>query len=509
MRSGAFHRAGDRRSVDRARAAAWVLMLGVALAPACSFDRNAHAGSCARRDDCGPNQECHRGFCVAAAGADLTGTPCDPDEPAQDCYAGGGETLGVGVCKAGARSCVGEIYTDCVGQVLPQPESCNGLDDDCNGEVDDLPQSTCSTGLPGACQPGTPVCQGSLAFCQPTALPSAETCDGADDDCDGMADDVSPVACYPASEGCKIDAQGRSSCTGLCRPGVTECAMGSSSCTGAVLPVDEACTSAGDTAADEDCDGEVDENCSCRDGDILPCYSGPQGSAGKGVCRAGVQTCAMRSWGSCQGEILPSVESCDNSGSDDDCNDTVDDVPGTGDSCYEPANEGICRDGGLACVGAALQCVTREPQAEQCDAVDQDCDGKGYNGYDLTSEATCGVTCARCTKLETCCRGACVAQSSFATDDANCGACGVRCGSAQRCCQGKCVGYASDQKSEAACACDQDCKERWCCGRQCLDLLTDEANCGGCGIVCGRGTTCCDGVCRALCLSVLGIEIAP
>lgn len=54
------------------------------------------------------------------------------------CYEGEQETLGVGVCGSGRTFCEEGIWSQCEGQVLPELESCNGLDDDCDGEIDNL-----------------------------------------------------------------------------------------------------------------------------------------------------------------------------------------------------------------------------------------------------------------------------------------------------------------------------------------------------------------------------------
>ena len=59
------------------------------------------------------------------------------------CYTGPQGTSGVGLCKPGTQSCAsdGTWGTTCAGQVLPQTEVCNGMDDDCNGIVDDIPRT--------------------------------------------------------------------------------------------------------------------------------------------------------------------------------------------------------------------------------------------------------------------------------------------------------------------------------------------------------------------------------
>jgi hypothetical protein len=67
---------------------------------------------------------------------------------------------------------------------------------------------------------------------------------------------------------------------------------------------------------DDDCDGAVDE------GLTRPCYTGPAGTAGRGLCREGMQTCSGGAWGACTGQTLPATEQCNRS--DDDCDGTVD-----------------------------------------------------------------------------------------------------------------------------------------------------------------------------------------
>lgn len=65
-------------------------------------------------------------------------------------------------------------------------EVCNGLDDDCSGQVDEnLGTATCGI---GACQRTINNCVGGVTqTCIPGA-PAAETCNGLDDDCDGVID---------------------------------------------------------------------------------------------------------------------------------------------------------------------------------------------------------------------------------------------------------------------------------------------------------------------------------
>lgn len=79
-------------------------------------------------------------------------------------------------------------------EATPHKEECNGVDDDLNGEVDDVPPISCGV---GACRLERPGCaDGKPATCQPGAR-SPEVCNGIDDDCDGAVDEelgFGPVA---------------------------------------------------------------------------------------------------------------------------------------------------------------------------------------------------------------------------------------------------------------------------------------------------------------------------
>ena len=58
----------------------------------------------------------------------------------------------------------------------------------------------------------------------------------------------------------------------------------------------------------------------CAPGATQPCYSGPAGTEGQGICTAGAEVCAAdgMSWGACSGEVLPAVEDCATA-EDEDC----------------------------------------------------------------------------------------------------------------------------------------------------------------------------------------------
>ncbi|MBV1857820.1 MAG: hypothetical protein KUG77_05355 [Nannocystaceae bacterium] len=254
---------------------------------------------------------------------DATGGPapeCKAEDPAVACYDGDRQTRDVGLCVAGSQACQDEQWSDCAGQVLPVRESCNGEDDDCDGDVDE--------------------------------------------GCECLPLETQP--CYEGDAG----TQG----VGLCAPGEQSCQSGAwSVCTGQVVPDTEICN-----GSDDDCDGVLDEGCDCLPDETQSCYSGPAATQGVGVCEDGVQTCnGTGAWGPCVGAVLPGFESCN--GEDDDCDGAADefDEPGACDT----GQDGACGVGVQACSGGGLVCeATVTPQVETCDGEDNDCDGATDEG---------------------------------------------------------------------------------------------------------------------------------
>lgn len=80
-----------------------------------------------------------------------TGCDCQPYDTLNGCYDGPPETKGISPCHAGHQTCNDGFWSACTGQVTPTPEICDGIDNNCNGTIDDVPNDPCC---------GNPMCDG-------------------------------------------------------------------------------------------------------------------------------------------------------------------------------------------------------------------------------------------------------------------------------------------------------------------------------------------------------------
>ncbi|MDI1482146.1 MopE-related protein [Polyangium sp. y55x31] len=159
-------------------------------------------------------------------------------------------------CGGATPTC--NVMTNKCVCVATGAEICDGLDNDCNGTIDD----NFNVGM--ACSAGVGACENAGVFaCLPNGTsacnafpdePGIETCNGIDDNCDGTVDDGFNVGM-------------------VCSAGVGACmASGVIACT---APDMAACNAVPGTPGteicgdgiDNDCDGQVDVNCQDSDGD--------------------------------------------------------------------------------------------------------------------------------------------------------------------------------------------------------------------------------------------------
>jgi putative metal-binding protein len=318
-------------------------------------------------------------FLVAAALAAWWG--CGSDGTTNTTLGGSGGSGPGGSMPATGGGCAAE-------------EKCNGVDDDCNGSVDegcaciDGDEVDCYTGDPGTegtgvCIGGVQTCDdsGVLGDCEGEVTPIAEVCNGSDDDCDGGTDeDFGTVTCG----------------IGACQVTIEECVDGEAQ---VCIPGDPAPSEMCE-GTDDDCDGDIDEGCLCLDGNTQPCYSGSPMSQNVGECHDGTQTCAGGQWGPCLGDVTPLPEVCD--GLDNDCEGTPDQGDPGGGSMCSTGDPGVCDPGVFHCVGGQVSCVANvQPSAETCNMLDDDCNGTADDGNN-----GCGGVCPLANPIGMQCDGA-------------------------------------------------------------------------------------------------------
>lgn len=366
-------------------------LYAMALSASCTFkDEDAQ---CRVDDDCasyGARYTCHRFFCVKPAeGSGASGGTGAGGTSASGGKGGSTEPAGTGGDGAGGGG----------GNADREPCQEPDLVATC-----DIPSGEYDRN--DGCKKGQRKCEGEFwSAC--TAKKSVEVCNGVDDDCDDQTDESTDIECFPTNTpGCVVADSGRYECTGACMPGKQKCVAGKpGECTGAKIPQAELCNEP--TAADDDCNGQVDDGCRCTSEQTSQsCYTGPAAEIFPGsLCQAGALVCDVTTGtASCANEKRAVAETCENQGQDDNCNGVADDIPDLEMPCTLTTNTvfGRCRSGTLKCptpaAGPALACVGLTPIAETCNGVDDDCDG-------MTDEP--GLT-PLCAGAATCSNGICV-----------------------------------------------------------------------------------------------------
>jgi hypothetical protein len=277
----------------------------------------------------------------------------------------------------------------------PRREECNGVDDDCNGLVDETfelntdPQNCGRCGQVCKFANAAPAC--SIGRCKmgpclagfvdidhmaqngcecELSNGGVEICDGKDNDCNGVVDDgfdlqTSPADCGTCGHACEYP-----NAAGVCRMGT--CALG------ACMP------------------GFLDLDHNPRTGCEYPCVPSNNG-----------------------------VEICD--GKDNDCNGVVDESDArVGQRCWPEGLVGCdvatgrcrggCAFGTYACLPGGLVCQKAElPKPDICDGLDNNCDGVADEDFDLQTDpracGSCNHVCDIPNAVPGCAAGQCVIRA--------------------------------------------------------------------------------------------------
>jgi hypothetical protein len=325
-------------------------------------------------------------------------------------------------CQEGSYQCAeissgnwGQSCSDTTGHTV---ETCNGLDDDCNGQTDEgltPPPSTCMSACAGV---KSEVCDNSLGwrcdyYCTDEGgdvecdsmgnpVPEETICDNKDNDCDGLIDEsfdkqFNPEHCGACDRNCatmgslwpnntvplnwgELGCQSGTCILLSCKPGyvddrtnaITDCSYQCTPSNGGV----EICGT-----GDNDCDGQTDENatteiCDGKDNDCngqtdeslnLPpgrCLTG-------GVCSVvpSIATCGGAAGWNCQYTSITEYQATENlcDGLDNDCDGITDE----GFSDYGTA----CSRGQGGCLRTGtFRCATTKSSTVCCSASTALCD---------------------------------------------------------------------------------------------------------------------------------------
>jgi hypothetical protein len=400
-----------------------------------------------------------------SAEGDFAADMCVPDSGRCDCTLDNdGQTRACsaenenGVCW-GVETCdAARGWTGCSARP-PQPEDCNGLDDDCDGVADESPTppaEPCQRTIAGVgtC-PGAWTCRAAAGWACEAPAPAPEACNGLDDDCDGDTDEdfldaggrvVHPDHCGSCGARCAgtvphgethcVLVDGAPACVlASCAPGWYPVAGG---CAPALDRLCQPCQGDGDCGAPGDrClaldagAGFCGRDCAADNLHGFPAGACPAGygcedrgadgrqcvpESGSCTCRRaddgatrgclvrndhglclGVERCvAATGWSACDARV-PVPETCN--GVDDDCSGVPDDLPGRYEPCANTNEHGSCagvRD--CQAGAAALVCRAPVPRPERCDYTDDDCDGATDETFPTLYEG-CAVGVGQCRRF--------------------------------------------------------------------------------------------------------------
>ena len=307
---------------------------------------------------------------------------------------GGGTSCGsdVGECVAGLNHCINGTIT-CMG-AMGTPgavaEICDGRDNDCDNDFDEdiAAMGSCGATDVGECAFGNLMCVGGVPTCLGEVEPTLELCDMLDQDCDGNPTNGfnllgDPRNCGMCNNVCNLPHATEGCAVGMCT--IASCDPGWHNADGMLgNGCEYQCNFTGQQEAcngvDEDCDGQIDEDL------IVPDLCDHDGA-----CAGTAATCHGAMGFSCDypatvttdamGNIVPENR-CD--AIDNDCDTRVDESHPLKNTTCGDTGVGICQGRGTNQCDPGdptgpVECVItmpgQNPVAEQCNNLDDNCDG--------------------------------------------------------------------------------------------------------------------------------------
>jgi hypothetical protein len=427
------------------------------------------------------------------------------------------------VCNARDDDCDGLIDEDIVPPCMY--EVCNGIDDDGDGLTDELPLpglgQPCGTDV-GECSLGVTCCDTGAYSCCGGDAPTPETCNCLDDNCNGLTDEAGSRRCYagPPAE-CPDPESG--TCNGICKPGSQSCittgcpgSAGYGACMGEVGPRPEACN-----CLDDNCNGLIDDGAICPNGAVCTDCGCPNicDPLAEFPCAAGF-VCSGNCPGSpdppvclvdpCLGVSCPLGQVCDSCTGV--CSDpclTIDCGPDyiccAGQccegwrTCQDLNNDGLATCDDMTCSNPAFPCAEGEVCKDHV-CVGDPCEDVECASTESCFDGACFPVCPVCRDDQICVEARCVADPCAANTcvganviccDGDCrnDPCGVsvRCGPGEYCdgCAGTCR---EDVCPRVHCPRGYECRRGQCEPPANIeDRVTDLAATGAGGCACALG----------------------
>lgn len=268
----------------------------------------------------------------------FTGTKVVPlctEDDTQACYTGPAGTEDVGLCSGGIQTCDSAgVWGDCEGETIPVAETCDGDDNNCDGDTDENPGALCTDN--NACN-GDELCSGGV--CQ-SGTPVV--CSDTGNVCTDNVCNTDTGLCAPSNNTASCDDNDACTITDVCSNGSCT-SSGSLTCTDSNECTDDSCVPASGCVY-------TNNTASCDDNDTCTTTD---------ACSEG--SCVGSDPLSCNDENECTDDSCDPAGGCVYTDNTI--ACNDGDAC---TTTDVCLAG--SCSGTAKDCDDGEPcTTDTCD----------------------------------------------------------------------------------------------------------------------------------------------